>query len=181
MAYKRGRGAGISRARRMKARRKEQAELQAQLNAIEVAKQNEARERQRSQMSGLGVGTLIGLLTGAGVPALAMWMAGGKAAGDINYAAFGGDDKDEIQEALDDLENFDTTSMDLKQSAEQNLYAGEMAKEDIMGGDFTTGLTTFGTDFLTYYMTLAGLDKAGGANTNVFGEDGSIGQIFDIT
>tara|TARA_R100001594_G_scaffold119437_1_gene154879 strand:+ start:1024 stop:1569 length:546 start_codon:yes stop_codon:yes gene_type:complete len=181
MAYRRGTGAGVRKAKQLKVRRREQRELQSRLNAIEVAKQNEARERQRSQMSGLGIGGLIGLLTGAGIPALALWMAGGKAAGDINYAGLGGDKKDEIKEALDQLETYETTNVDLLQSAEQNLMAGEMAKEDIMGGDLTTGITNFGTDFLTYYMTLAGLEKAAGTGNELFGGGGKIGKYFDIT
>ena len=182
MAYKRGRGAGISRARRMKARRKEQAELQAQLNAIEVAKQNEARERQRSGLLGLAGGSLIQFLINpaAGIASYALAASLGKTAGDLSYrtGAFGMQ-RNEIEEAIEELENYDTTQMDLNQSAEENLGLSEMANEQLTGGDFTTDLVNTGTNFMQYYMALAALDKAAGAGKSLFGDTGSLGDFSD--
>ena len=177
MAYKRGRGAGISRARRMKARRKEQAELQAQLNAIEVAKQNEARERQKSVLAGLAAGSLLQFILNpvASIASYALAASLGKTAGDISYrtGAFNME-RNEIEEAIKELENYDTTQMDLKQSAEENLGLAEMANEQLTGGDFTTDLVNTGTNFMQYYMALAALDKAAGAGESLFGDDGLI-------
>ena len=179
MAYRRGSKGQLSKIKQLKARRKEQRELQSMIDAIEVAKQTEARERERSQMGGLGIGGLVGLLAGWNPAGLALSMAIGQGLGDVGYRS--GQfhtSKDHIQEALDALEDFDTTKADLQLSAEQSLAAGEMAQEQIMGGDFTSDILGLGTNFLTYYMTLAGMDKMPKGDKTLFGKTGELGQYF---
>ena len=190
MAYRRGQAAGAtSEVRKRRSRMKEKRELQAQLDAIEWAKQAEAREREKSNWIGAGIGfVLAAALTGGAAPiaALAAASAGGKTVGDIAYrhGAFNMQ-RNEIEEALDELDAMHFTSLEMDEAAEQAIRAGEVASAEITGkdasydfDDFTGDLVSFGGDYLQHYMALASLSKLGGKGGELLGEDSYLDDLL---
>jgi hypothetical protein len=175
MAYRR-RGEKISQAKRLKVQARERRQIQASLDAIEFAKQREARKRAEYGREGLGWAAIASLfIPGLGAAGWAAMLTAGKAAGDVAYHQGGGDKPGEqIQDEIDTLEALqdDMVFRETGEAARKGVMMGEMAKEDISGGDLATGLMTAGSDFLTYYTTLAAMGKLQGA-----GADGK--NIFD--
>ena len=160
MAYTRGR-ADRSGGKRQRANIKERQRISQALTDLEFAKQSETRKRERSKSKGTGWGTLAAILFSGGNAAVAAALMGlGSAAGDLSYTQRSkGGQISKAQNALKALEK-ESLFAETRHQAELGVETAEMAK-DITRSDAVDFGTLFGTDFIKWYTTLAGLDKLG--------------------
>jgi hypothetical protein len=176
MAYRR-RSGDLSQAKRLRRKGQEERKVTQALDEIQLAQQHEARDRQDALQGGGGLGFLIPAILGVTNPAaLAAYIALGKGVGDIAYQSEWLGDNDAIKDAVDRLENLkgDVIFKDAKEAIDRGVLEGDIAQEQIAGEHgWDELLLQSGTDFMTNYALLSGLDKIGGA------DGGSLEKISD--
>ena len=179
MAYRRGSG-NRSRVRRVRAKEREKRKVRGALTDLEIAKQHEARSRDKNKNLGALIGAIIagaiGFSSGGiGAGPAAAWIAGGSAGGELNYqASHSGGRKTRIEKArdallaLEDEQKFRET----REAASEGATVADIAHEG-MQADVGSMLSGFGTDWMKYYMMTSGLQK--GADKSEF-----LGKIFGV-